>query len=112
MARLMTWMSFAVVLSNAHLRAQETSTLLPHDPDARWSVSGQANFILQWHGAFPSPYQGDNSLRPVDEHTLSRLLTLRTRFRLTQHTEVLFDVESAGGRGISDALGLAGFTDL
>src|SRR5262249_48656965 len=27
-------------------------------------------------------------------------------------TEVFFDLESAGGRGISDALGLAGFTNL
>jgi high affinity Mn2+ porin len=113
MVRAVTVMSFAAVLCRpAPLRAQETSTLLPHDADARWSVSGQANFIVQWHDAFPSPYQGENSLRPTAEHATSSLLTLRTRVRLTTHTDVVFDVESAGGRGIGDALGLAGFTDL
>ena len=39
-------------------------------------------------------------------------LTLFTGLKVTDRTEVIFDVESAGGRGISDALGLAGFTDL
>src|SRR5437762_13029185 len=49
---------------------------------------------------------------PIAEKAVSRLLTLFTRFKATQTTELLLDVESAGGRGISDALGLAGFTDL
>src|SRR6516164_8439197 len=112
MARIMTWMSIAVVLSHAPLRAQETGTLLPHSADAKWWLSGQANFILQWHGEFTSPYQGPNSLRPEPEQALSHLLTLRTGVHLTSRTEVVFDLESAGGRGISEALGLAGFTNL
>jgi hypothetical protein len=39
-------------------------------------------------------------------------LTLFTGISLTKSTEVLFDVESAGGRCISAALGMAGFTNL
>ena len=40
------------------------------------------------------------------------MLTLYTGYQLSQHTEALFDLESAGGRGISDALGMAGFTNV
>jgi high affinity Mn2+ porin len=90
----------------------QTPTILPHGTDARWWLSGQANVILQEHGRFTSPYSGDNSLRPDPEHATSRLLTLYTGVALRPGTEILFDVESAGGRGISDALGLAGFTNL
>ncbi|HET9839090.1 MAG TPA: carbohydrate porin [Candidatus Angelobacter sp.] len=40
------------------------------------------------------------------------MLTLYTGYQLRKHTEALFDLESAGGRGISNALGLAGFTNV
>lgn len=70
------------------------------------------NLISQTHGRFPSPYEGDNSLRPGREQALSRLWTIYTGVKLPGHTEFLFDIESAGGRGLSDALGLAGFTNL
>ena len=75
-------------------------------------VSGQVNLISQTHGRFTSPYEGDNSLRPNPEQALSRLWTIYTGVKLPGHTELLFDIESAGGRGLSDALGLAGFTNL
>ncbi len=39
-------------------------------------------------------------------------MTLYSGFVLRPHHELLLDVESAGGRGISDASGLAGFTNL
>jgi hypothetical protein len=43
---------------------------------------------------------------------VSRLFTLYTGYQLTKNTEILFAPESTGGRGIGDALGLAGFTNL
>ena len=89
-----------------------TTTMFPHPEDSRWWLSGQVNLISQMHGRFTSPYQGDNSLRPESEQALSRLWTIYTGVTLPGHTELLFDVESAGGRGLSDALGLAGFTNL
>ena len=90
----------------------DSTTILPHPADSRWWLSGQLNLISQTHGRFTSPYEGDNSLRPGREQALSRIWTVYTGIKLPGHTEFLFDIESAGGRGLSDALGLAGFTNL
>jgi high affinity Mn2+ porin len=88
------------------------TTVFSHPEDGRWWLSGQLNLISQRHGRFTSPYQGDNSLRPDPEQALSRLWTIYTGVTLPGHTEVLVNIESAGGRGLSNALGLAGFTNL
>jgi hypothetical protein len=88
------------------------TTMFPHAGDSRWWLSGQLNLIWQAHGQFTSPYQGDNSFRPEPEHALSTVWTVYTGVKLPGHTELLLDIESAGGRGLSDALGLAGFTNL
>jgi high affinity Mn2+ porin len=82
-----------------------------HGTDRIW-LSGQVNVIFQTHDAFPADYSGDHSFRSTSERATSALLTLFTGLRLTDRTDAIFDVESAGGRGLSDALGLAGFTDL
>ena len=81
------------------------------DTDRFW-LSGQANVIFQAHPAFPASYSGDHSLRSTAEHATSVVLTLYTGIRLTSTVECILHIESAGGRGISDAFGLAGFTDL
>jgi high affinity Mn2+ porin len=91
--------------------AEESTTLFPH-PDTLWWLSGQLNVISQAHGTFTAPYSGANSLRAVPERATSRVWTIYTGLRVGSRLEVLVDVESAGGRGISDALGLAGFTNL
>lgn len=78
----------------------------------RFWVSGQANFIRQQHGSFYAEYNGPNSFRNAAEHATSRVLTLYTGFQITSHLEILADVESAGGAGLSNALGLAGFTNV
>jgi len=78
----------------------------------RWWISGQANWISQWHPAFRSPYQGVNSLTPEAQDATSRVLTLFTGLRLTGTTELLCDVQETGGHGIGEALGLAGATNL
>ena len=90
----------------------ETTAMFSHPDTSRWWLSGQVNLISQTHGGFTSPYQGDNSLRPDREQALSRLWTIYTGVKVPGHTELLLDIEGAGGRGLSDALGLAGFTNL
>src|SRR5689334_21806991 len=85
---------------------------LPHSDSTWWWFSGQANFIEQAHGGFTSPYSGPHSFRGTPEHALSRVLTLYTGARLPKGWQVILDVESAGGQGLSDAFGLAGFTNL
>jgi len=92
--------------------ADANLTILDHSSTSRFWFSGQINVILQWHPSFKAKYSGDNSLRAEGENATSRVLTLYSGVQLTRTTEVLVDVESAGGRGISDALGLAGFTNL
>jgi high affinity Mn2+ porin len=94
--------------------AQESApaTVFPHSETTRWWVSGQVNIVFQAHPAFHALYSGPNSLSARGEHATSQVLTLYTGYQLAKHTEALFDLESAGGRGISDALGLAGFTNV
>src|SRR5271170_2026173 len=87
-------------------------TLFPHSDTSRWWISGQANIILQWHPAFHSPYSGPNSFRAPAENDTSKVYTLYTGFAITHTTEIFADAESAGGHGLSEALGLAGFTNL
>jgi hypothetical protein len=89
-----------------------STTVFPHSETARWWVSGQVNIVFQAHPDFHALYSGPNSLSSRAEHATSRVLTLYTGYQLSQHTEALFDLESAGGRGISDALGMAGFTNV
>lgn len=80
--------------------------------DNRFWLTGQANFIFQTHPAFPAAYSGKNSLQPGFETALSRVLTLYTGVRLNDSTEILVDVEEAGGSALSTGLGLAGNPDL
>ncbi len=80
--------------------------------DRIW-ISGQANFIFQAHNPFHSPYAGTNSFQSRVEMTaLSRVLTLYTGIKLTRWTEFIFDAEEAGGKGLSNALGIAAFPNL
>jgi len=80
--------------------------------DRIW-ISGQANFIFQAHEPFHSPYAGPNSFQSRVEMTaLSRVLTLYTGVKLARWTEFIFDAEEAGGKGLSQALGIAAFTNV
>ncbi len=78
----------------------------------RWWLSGQLNVVYQWHPAFRALYTGPNSLLPWREHATSHVATLYTGVSVGRRTEFLLDLESAGGGGISQAFGLAGFTNL
>jgi hypothetical protein len=92
--------------------ADPVPTIFAHPETDRWWISGQANWISQWHPAFHSPYQGVNSLPPEAQDATSRVLTLFTGWRLNETTEVLCDVQESGGHGIGEALGLGGVTNL
>ena len=91
---------------------QDPATIFPRSESSRFWISGQANFISQWHPAFHSPYQGPNSLSPEAQDATSRVLTLLTGVEVSRNTEFLCDVQETGGHGIGEALGLAGFTNL
>ena len=103
----------------------ETLTMFPHSETAPWLVAGQTNIIFQAHPSFHSPYQGKNSFQGAGEYKTSLLGTLFLGYQLGRgvrsdtpswsqryNTDFIADFESAGGRGLSQALGLAGFTNL
>jgi high affinity Mn2+ porin len=92
--------------------SDDPATLFPHSESSRFWISGQANFISQWHPGFHSPYQGPNSLSPQPQDATSRVLTLFTGVEASGTTEFLCDIQETGGHGIGEALGLAGFTNL
>ena len=87
-------------------------TVFPHPENSSWWVSGQVNIIFQAHPNFHALYSGPHSFQAEREHATSRILTLYTGYQFSRSTEALFDLESAGGAGLSSALGLAGFTNL
>jgi high affinity Mn2+ porin len=91
-------------------------TVFRHPDSARYLVLGQANIIFQAHAPFHSPYEGANSLLGRGEYKTSLLGTLYFGYQLNRNprfaTDVILDAESSGGRGISQTLGLAGFTNL
>ncbi|MGA8762170.1 MAG: carbohydrate porin [Candidatus Sulfotelmatobacter sp.] len=92
--------------------SDEAEAMFPHFRDTRFWLSGQANFIFQTHPNFHADYSGKNSLSPNYEKATSRVMTLYTGVRLNNSTEILVDIEEAGGAALSTGLGLAGAPDL
>lgn len=100
--------------SDAHASVDDVSRSFFGDIPlwSRFWVSVQGNFIRQQNLPFPALYSGSNSFQPGQGHATSRVETLYTGFRITPRLEILADVESAGGAGLSNALGIAGFTNV
>lgn len=96
--------------------ATNAATMFSHPENARYLFSGQANIIFQAHAPFHSPYEGVNSMVGRGEYKTSLIGTVYLGYQVRRDPrsafEVIADFESAGGRGISQALGLAGFTNL
>ena len=102
--------AMAILLCSIHPLCAQQATESSYR-DRIW-ISGQMNWISQLHGEFPAKYSGTNSLVSHGENITSRVFTLFTGFQIAKNTELFFDMETAGGGGISTALGLAGFTNL
>lgn len=91
--------------------ADDDTYVLPH-PDAAWWLSGQLNVVAQAQPGFHASYTGDNSLRPDSTTAVSFVATIYAGYAITPYTAIVLAGESAGGSGLSDALGLGGFTNL
>ncbi len=91
-------------------------TMFPHRENSQLWVSGQANIIYQGRLPFHSLYEGPNSFHNSAEYKTSLVGTFYTAWRPTRsirfNTDLIFDLEAAGGRGLSEALGLAGEPNL
>jgi high affinity Mn2+ porin len=82
-----------------------------NDTLEKWSYHFQFTGIAQGHAAFPAPYSGDNSLNSEQEKAFSVTSTLFLGRKLWKGAAFYFNPEMAGGKGISSALGIAGFTN-
>ncbi|HZR80530.1 MAG TPA: carbohydrate porin [Candidatus Binatia bacterium] len=104
---------FAIVASlvaSGISRAGDRALELPELP-IPYAVGGQATAIWQYKPAFHSPYEGPHSLRGGTEDAISHSYTLYLGLRPFPWLDLFFDPEMVRGAGISDALGLAGFTN-
>jgi hypothetical protein len=106
----------AAPVSNSPATEAPALTMLPHPETSRYWLTGQANIVFQGRLPFHAVYEGSNSFQSGAEYKTSLVGTLFAGVRLTgstrYNTDLILDVESAGGRGLSQALGLAGFTNL
>jgi hypothetical protein len=97
-------------------KTPSSGRMFPHSESSRFFASGQANIIFQANPPFHSPYEGPNSFVGRGEYKTSLVgtLYLGAQLRRNKHssTDLIVHFESSGGRGISQALGLAGFTNL
>lgn len=72
------------------------------------ALHGQATLVVQGDTAFPSPYQGPNSLAP-DQVRETVDVTLYAGVRPWRGAEIWANPEIDQGFGLSDTLGAAGF---
>jgi hypothetical protein len=98
--------------SSSDASVDSPQTMFPHFRNSRYWLSGQMNFIFQTNPAFHADYSGPNSFGPEYQKGTSRVLTLYTGVRLNNSTEILADVEEAGGTALSTGLGIASFPNL
>ena len=75
-----------------------------------WAVHGQATFVDQATLAFRSPYRGPNSLDPAARGRETFDATLYAGLRLWPGAEAWVNPEIDQGFGLSDTVGLGGFS--
>ena len=78
--------------------------------DEQWAIHGQTTFVDQYHPAFASAYRGPNSLDPGSRGNETWDVTLYAGYRPWRGAEIWIDPEVDQGFGLSDTLGLAGFS--
>jgi high affinity Mn2+ porin len=75
-----------------------------------WDLRGQLTHEWQWHPAFTAPYSGTNSMNAARETKETTDVTLYAGLRLSGNSEIWANLEEDQGFGLSDTLGLAGFS--
>jgi high affinity Mn2+ porin len=77
----------------------------------KWNLGFQMTSIYQEHPSFDAKYSGDNSLQTAKEGALSLTSTLFLDVSLWKGATFTFNPEMSGGKGLSQAHGLAGFSN-
>ena len=102
--------ALALVLGGTAFAWADDATPAPDAAPEDWSLHGQATFTEQYHPAFASPYRGANSLDPGSRGDETFDATLFAGLRLWEGGEAYINPEIDQGFGLSDTLGVAGFT--
>ena len=76
-----------------------------------WQIHGQATYIQQGYPSFNSPYEGPNSLAGGAQTRNTVSTTAFLGLRPWQGGEMFYAPELAQGFGLSDTLGLGGFSN-
>jgi high affinity Mn2+ porin len=79
--------------------------------DKNWSIHFQQTVIPQHKPKINAPYSGDFSLSDTSETQTSLTTTIYLGRRLWKGAAVFYNPELAGGSGLSQARGIAGFTN-
>ncbi|RSK49497.1 carbohydrate porin [Hymenobacter rigui] len=74
-----------------------------------WSLHFQQTLVTQWHPSFRAPYAADYSLAQREKAKTSLTSTFFLGRRLWRGGSFFFNPELAGGSGLSQARGIAGF---
>ena len=77
-----------------------------------WNVHGQFTFIEQGYPAFPSPYEGANSLSGANQAKNTVTATAFLGYRPWDGTDIYINPEITQGLGLSDTLGVAAFPNF
>ncbi len=94
--------ALAAYLLPAHARAGDAS-------DGPLSLTGQINFVEQYHPAFHAAYSGANSLDPGSRGDETFAVSVTAGLHLWDGAEAFADPELDQGFGLSKTVGLAGF---
>jgi len=78
-------------------------------PAKSWDILGQFTSTYQYHPAFTSPYQGENSMNSSAENATTADLTLYAGIRLW-NGELWINPEIDQGFGLSNTVGMAGYS--
>ena len=112
MSRLGPAFAFALLLPAAARGAEEAASASSSTAlGLASSLHFQTTVITQSHGKFSAAYTGPHSLPTNPENDTSITSTLFLGLRLRPGTEVYLDPEVSGGKGIGNALGIAGFAN-
>ena len=107
----MNRVSIPFLVLAALCRGQADGSTSASAGDRSWSLHFQATTIGQYHGSFPSLYQGVNSLPPCPERRASVTGTIFFALRLNSRWEFVVNPEIASGKGFGQVTGIAGFTN-
>ncbi len=99
----------SVVLLNLSIEIDAQN--IKDSSDQSWSFHFQQTSVYQWHYGFDAKYSGEYSLSNKEEDAMSLTSTIFIGKRLWKGANLVFNPELAGGSGISQARGIAGFTN-